>query len=101
MSSAWIQFRDKVAKAASKMGEHSVKGAVSDKLQSRGYDPQEAQRISNSLVNKARTGQSYDPNDPEMFEVTGYKSNIGASGWMMPALIAGAGVLAFSLLRRR
>lgn len=100
MSSAWVQFRDKVVKSVTKVGEHGVKNIVTDKLQQRGYDPYDAQRISNSLVSKARTGQSYDPNDPDMVEVTGYKSTLGGKKWLIPALIAGVAVVGFALTRK-
>lgn len=101
MASTWTQFRDSVSRAATRVGEHEVKNAVADKLQSRGYTHNEAARVSNSLVSKARTNQPYDPNDPDMIEVTGYRDNIGAKKWLVPALLAGAGVVALSLLRRR
>lgn len=100
MSSAWVQFRDKVVKGITKVGEHGVKGVVEDKLQKRGYDPYEAKRISNTLVSKARTGQPYDPNDPDMVEVTGYKTNRGRS-LLIPLVIAGVAIAGFALTRRR
>lgn len=100
-TNAWANFRNRVINAVTEVGEHGVKTMVAEKLQKQGYDPYEARRVSNTLVNKAQTSQPYDPNDPDMVTVTGYKNNRGMSTTLIAALIAGAGVVLFAVARRR